>query len=150
MINTRSSSGHKYSAFWVLCIACLLIMIACAGTIYFANHFIQLNGSESTIQKDRDYSLSPFAMNDAISVCRKQATSKFGSKLQHTVVNEHSTRYDSEQGVYFVVLDGRVGSKSKSSNNQIYCHVDSRHYVVNYFKTHDPNYRGFSLSFKGK
>ncbi len=148
MINT--SSGHKYSTLWILTTACLLIIIVCAVTVYFATQFSQLKNIESTTQKDRDYSLNPFALNDAISICREEATSRLGPKLKHTAVNDHSTRYDSEQGVYFVVLDGRVGSKSKFSTNQIYCHVNSRQYVVNYFKTHDANYRGFSMCFAGK
>lgn len=95
----------------------------------------------------RNYSFNPFDINDAISVCRDKAQKKIGSSLQYSVVNDHSTRYDPKRDIYFVVLDTYIESTADNSENQIYCHVDAKEYVVNYLKTQNTKQRELSLDF---
>lgn len=138
---------HKYRALWALSVALLMVVFVLIVTVYCVKHIASSKGDKGGFHYARDYSLNPFAIYDAISVCEDEANLRLGSKLRDTTVNDLSTRFDGRKGIYFVVLDGRFGSATHYIFNQIYCHVDARHYMVNYFKTHDKNYRDFMISF---
>ncbi len=127
--------------------AFFLILITCAFTVFFAYQFGHMKPAKSLSQTNRDYHLNQFNVNDAISACREEAASKFGSQLQDAVVNDHSTRFDQDRAIYLVVLDALIGSRDKQIKNLIYCHVNPNHYTVDYFKAHGDKYRDFSFGF---
>jgi hypothetical protein len=122
-------------------------MIICAISILLASLLDSPKQKASISPNNRNYDLNPFDINDAISACRHKARLEVGSSLQYTVVNDHSTRYDSNREVYFIVLDAYIESKADDDKNQIYCHVDSQQYRVNYIKTQQTKPRDLFFGF---
>ncbi len=138
---------HK-QAVWVIIIMVVFVVVTCVATIFFVHKYDRSKFNDIMNLSDRDYRLNPFGVNDAIDICRVEATAKIGSKLKHTVVDDHSTRLDTTRGIYLVVLNATTRTSNKGDQSKIYCHVGQQDYLVSYFKTHDTKRRQFSISFK--
>ncbi len=139
--------AHHKQAIWVISIMFSLVVATCAATIYFVYKHDPSKFNEKIYSYQRDYEENPFGINDAIAACRAEASLKLGSELKNTVVDDLSTRFDTARGIFFVALNAGSVTAHKNDQQQIYCHVDPKDYLVSYFKTHGAKRRQFKLSF---
>ncbi len=134
-------------AVWVISVMFLLLVATCAATIFFVHKYDPSKFNDTFNLSERDYSLNPFGINDAIAICRTEAVVKLGSQFKHTIVDDLSTRVDTTRGIYLVVLKASTVTSNMNDQRLIYCHVDPKDYIVSYFKTHGAKRRQFTLSF---
>ncbi len=83
----------------------------------------------------RDYQLVPFDMLDARHYCQSQTEAKYGDQLALSYVDEHSTRHDSEKGLYKIFLVAHVGDLSNYQETAIHCFVDQYRYKLTHYRT---------------
>ncbi|WP_019529863.1 hypothetical protein [Dasania marina] len=111
-----------------------IIFISCAASYYFADDEPASNVSDNASSLLRDYYRSPLNMSDAYQYCVQEAQTQLGASLQRYAMDDISTRYKHEQGVFFVVLRVDVGSLNDYRKAMIYCDVDPKVYRVSYYK----------------
>lgn len=74
---------------------------------------------------------------DAIAACRDHSDDKFDNTLLRSYVDDHSTRFEEDRGVYLVVLSAHIGSKRKYDEATVYCYVRPATNKVTYFRSYD-------------
>ncbi len=114
-----------------------LLLVACSSllTIYFASaHFFV--PPPVTEAPTRDI---PFARQDAVNVCQRESAERFSGRLLRSSADWRSTRYESERGVFVVLLDGAVGNQQDHVMATIYCYVEPDTHEISYFKAYDEN-----------
>lgn len=78
---------------------------------------------------------------DAISACRDHSDDKFDNTLLRTYVDDHSTRFETDRGVYLVVLTAHIGNKIKYDEATVYCYIRPATNKVTYFRSYDSEKR---------
>lgn len=82
---------------------------------------------------DEEYYLLRFTFGDAVEVCYQEVQSRNNNLIQGHL-NELSTKYNEEEGVYIVMVDTVVGSAFEHSEKSHTCHVDPKTQSVSYYK----------------
>lgn len=85
----------------------------------------------------RDFQQIPFDMLDATHYCETHTRNRYGEELALTYVDEHSTRFDADKGLYKVFMVAHIGSLSEYKKTAIYCFVDKYRYKVTHYRAID-------------
>jgi len=91
----------------------------------------------NTNATDRNYGQTPFDIYDASLACGDEAKQKLGPSLVRLRADWHSTRLETERQIYFVAMQGDVGTLEEYDEVYIYCYIDPQDYEVTYFKAYD-------------
>lgn len=78
---------------------------------------------------------------DAIQSCRKHSQEKFENTIVRSYVDDHSTRFEEDRGVYLVVLNSHIGTARKYDEATVYCYVRPTTNRVTYFRAYDSEKR---------
>lgn len=112
-----------------------LTSIASLLTIVATGHGGFLLPVSDTEQPDKP--ISSYDVLDAIAACRDHSKEKFDNTLLRSYVDDHSTRFEEDRGVYLVVLTAHIGSKRKYDDATVYCYVRPATNKVTYFRSYD-------------
>ena len=120
--------------FVMLLTSALILLVVTFFTAYLVGQY-QSEQRRQALFADRDFSLTPFAMNDAVDACGFEAREKHGDSLLRAIHDSHSSRFDLIRQIYLVVMRGDVGETNHFDEMMIYCYVDPRQHVVTYYKS---------------
>ena len=85
--------------------------------------------------QDRNYQLTPFDILDATHYCQHETERKFGDQLALSYVDEHSTRYDADKGLYKIFMVAHVGTLDDYEETNVHCFVDQYRYKLTHYRT---------------
>lgn len=85
-------------------------------------------------EENRDYSLLPFDMLDAQNICRIKTKLRYGDVLVRSLIDDHSTRYESSSGLYKVFMFAHLGSAQVYDEANIHCFVNPDEYMVEHYR----------------
>ncbi len=132
----------KVTRWWPTAKTLLMVFIILAGIgstlIYLAKSQKpqSFNPNDAVyMSATRDYQLVPFDMLDAQHYCQSQTEAKYGDQLVLSYVDGHSTRHDTEKGLYKIFLVAHVGKVSNYQETAIHCFVDQYQYKLTHFRT---------------
>ncbi|WP_101756868.1 hypothetical protein [Oceanicoccus sp. KOV_DT_Chl] len=80
-----------------------------------------------------DYYMVHFNYGDAVDLCMNEARSR-NSNLIQLVVNEHSTRFNTNAKMYLVTLESYVGTPMLYDEKKHTCDVDPKVQGVTFYK----------------
>jgi hypothetical protein len=75
-----------------------------------------------------------FALTDAHDACLYEVKSKLGERLLRSEMVPLSTRFNSDNGSYLVVLDADIGLINTWTNTLIYCDIDPLRHTVSFYR----------------
>lgn len=84
-----------------------------------------------------DKPVANYDVLDAIAACRDHSDMKFDKTLLRSYVDDHSTRFEVDRGIYLVVLTAHIGSKRHYDEATVYCYVRPANNKVTYFRSYD-------------
>ena len=82
----------------------------------------------------RNFERTPFALTDAHDACLYEVKSKLGERLLRSEMVPLSTRFNSDNGSYLVVLDADIGLINTWTNTLIYCDIDPLRHTVSFYR----------------
>ncbi len=87
---------------------------------------------DNSVLNDDYYSVH-FNYGDAVDLCIQEARSRNANLIQ-LAVNEHSTRFNEQKGLYLVKLDSYVGTPMLYDEKAHTCEVDPKVQGVAFYK----------------
>ncbi|PCK09289.1 MAG: hypothetical protein COA42_04595 [Alteromonadaceae bacterium] len=117
----------------ISCSAILLLAIL----IWFASN-TDIEHSGKYYDDSRDYKQLPFGLMDATKVCEQKTRLRYGSSMQRSYVDGHSTRFDDEQGLFLIFMNTAVGTIHESREIAVHCFVDPKAYMISHYRAIDP------------
>ena len=119
----------------------LVVIFTCMLTFYVSGQYINTPGQVKTSSLNRDYSEIPFHTYDATIACQDETRQQLGQSVVRTHTDWRSTRFEDDRQTYLVTLLVDVGSLDVFEEAHIYCYIDPKDYVVNYFQAYDSKQR---------
>lgn len=113
-----------------------LSSIASLLTIVASGHGSFLLPASAT-EEIVDKPVPSYDVLDAIAACRDHSDNKFDNTLLRSYVDDHSTRFETDRGVYLVVLTAHIGDKRTYDEATVYCYVRPATNKVTYFRAYD-------------
>ena len=112
---------------------------------------VALQGAEKIFQ-GRDFESTPFGLMDAYDACTMEAKSKLGDSMLRANILPLSTRYDTDNNTYLIVIDADIGTIQSWSDATIYCDIDPEEQKLSYYKEiihGEPSILSRTISFLG-
>ncbi len=110
----------------------ILVPVLIALYLYFNNRIIT-NGDPSLFP-GRDFQRIPFDILDASTVCRAESKAQFGPALLRTQVDDHSTRFQADRGIFIVIMRGYIAAEKGYEEAAIYCYVNPDDHMITYYQ----------------
>ena len=116
-----------------------LMLLLLLGLAVAFHRFIASSNIPIDIDISRNYKLAPFDIIDAADACRAQTQQRFGNSLARSYMDEHSTRWDDDAGLYKIFMFAYTGSTNHYKEVAVHCFVDPKKHVLAYYRTIDLN-----------
>lgn len=119
----------------LLLIGLVLLVLTAVLVVYISHAQYQQKLDELMIDADRNYELLPFDMLDAERYCRLTLERRFGEDLGPHYTDEHSSRLDTETGLFKMFMVAYIGANRQYEREAVHCFVDPERRVMTHFRT---------------
>lgn len=110
----------------VILVAVAVIVISGILTVGFSNLSLT-GGSDSDMYKNVTFT-------DAVLTCEQKVKKEFGSSLSQSVVDNHSSRYENNVGLYKIFIQAYEKNKKGVTEHYVTCYVAARNGKVDTFE----------------
>lgn len=121
-----------------------LIVIAIALSLIFLLMLIpamRFAAPETSGETVVDLNKIRFSLFDAEELCSAKLVDQLGEQLLRYHVDDHSSRLDTDRGVYRVYMKADIGEKGLYDEVSVHCFVDQWDQELDHFRQYNPNIR---------
>ncbi len=131
---TQRTTLHRPKALAPLAWACITLV---AGSILVGGIFFLTRPISLSTPLGRNYDLAPFDMIDAVEYCEQQTQAQMGDRLALSYLDDHSSRWDEQEGLYKIFMVAYSGEASDYNESAIHCYIDPKAHTLTHFRTID-------------
>ena len=129
-------SSSTSASFWAVSKIALGVSAALtcgAGLLWYGKNYEQ-EAPGKYFDTKRDYAMLPFDMYDAQNVCQAKTKARYGETLVRSQIDQHSTRFEANSGLYKVFLSAHLGDHKIYDEAQVHCFVNPNEYLVEHYR----------------
>ena len=130
----RITRDLKQQKWFIVAVTIFSIVLVITLAVYFLSPRTSTSQKLQGLFEGRNFQYSPFELMDAHDVCLYNARDELGSGFLRSHVDDLSTRFDTRDNVYLIVLNVDVGTVNGYNTAKIYCTVDPSSYQLTYYK----------------
>ena len=125
----------------VLAVAALIVVVVTTASLLWLRS--QNRVDSAVLFAGRDFRASPFVLTDAITLCQAEIAERHGDELVTSYVDDLSTRWNTRNKQYLIVVRAQLGDPDNHAETLLYCDIDPRTAELTYFKKHVLDERNF-------